>query len=102
MNRILLQNGKKDAELIKTLPWTELQLAYTKLEPIRRYMYGNKYSEEELDKVMKIRQKKMNCEYTRRCREKLTQMIEERKKLVKIKEDLLKEISELKDETNIQ
>ena len=91
-----LQKRKNDAQLMNSIPWTELQLAYTKLEEIRRFMYGNKYTDKELERVLVIRQKRMNCEYTRRCRDKLKNIIKERDGLAKMKEDLLKEISEFK------
>ena len=104
---IQLKNGstkklhfQRKTELINSLPWTELQLAHTKLEKVRRYMYTNNYSDADVETVLKVRQKRMNCVYTGRCRNKLKEMVQEREELVKIKENLLKEITELKSLAN--
>ena len=88
--------AQKFATLLNKIPWTESELADTKLDPIRRYMYGHQFPEVEIQLVLTYRQKKMNCEYTRRCREKIQKMKQEKYDLTKAKQELLKEIEDLK------
>ncbi|KAI6661506.1 hypothetical protein LOD99_13379 [Oopsacas minuta] len=89
---------KKDSALLSKIPWTRCQLIVTKPDDIRRYMYGHKYTEKEIEIVFMYRQKKMNCEYTRRCREKLQKLKDEKDRLVKSKEELLNEIDDLRSQ----
>lgn len=92
------QRDQKIVTLLTKIPWTESELPDTKLDPIRRFMYGNQFSEVDIQLVLMHRQKRMNCEYTRRCREKLQKMKQEKDDLTKTKQELLKEIEDLKSQ----
>ena len=84
------------ATLLNKIPWTESELAVTKLDLIRRYMYGHQFSEVELQLILKCRQKRMNCGYTEKCRMKLKKLQQEKDDLNKAKQELLEEIEDLK------